>query len=132
MLETDAWGNFIMTGYDYGTARDWARFGLLHLWDGDWQGDRVLPRGWADFVSTPAPASENQGYGGLFWLNRGGRYDRVPEDAYWAAGFMGQTTMIIPSRDMVVVRLGPSPGRFDRYFNDFVGRILEAVAASKP
>ncbi len=132
VLETDAWGNFIMTGYDYGTARDWARFGLLHLWDGDWQGDRVLPRGWADFVSTPAPTSENQGYGGLFWLNRGGRYDRVPEDAYWAAGFMGQTTMIIPSRDMVVVRLGPSPARFDRYFNDFVGRILDAVAASRP
>lgn len=132
VLETDAWGNFIMTGYDYGTARDWARFGLLHLWDGDWQGDRVLPRGWADFVSAPAPTSENRGYGGLFWLNRGGRYHRVPEDAYWAAGFMGQTTMIIPSRDMVVVRLGPSPARFDHYLNEFVGRILEAVADSNP
>ena len=128
VLETDAWGNFIMTGYDYGTARDWARLGLLHLWDGEWQGDRVLPRGWAEFVSTPAPASENQGYGGLFWLNRGGRYDRIPQDAYWAAGFMGQTTLIIPSRDMVVVRLGPSPARFDPYFNEFVGRLLDAVA----
>ncbi|MFV2006399.1 MAG: hypothetical protein ACC667_03090, partial [Longimicrobiales bacterium] len=83
-------------------------------------------------LGTVAPTSENRGYGGLFWLNRGGRYDRVPEDAYWAAGFMGQTTMIIPSRDMVVVRLGPSPARFDHYLNEFVGRILEAVADSSP
>ncbi|MEE8146292.1 MAG: serine hydrolase [Longimicrobiales bacterium] len=128
VLETDAWGNFIMTGYDYGTARDWARFGLLHLWDGDWQGDRVLPRGWSEFVSTPAPASQDQGYGGLFWLNRGARYDRIPLDAYWASGFMGQRTTIIPSRDMVVVRLGPSPAGFDGYFNELVGRILDAVA----
>ncbi len=54
VLETDAWGNFIMTGFDYGSARDWARFGLLHLWDGVWAGKRILPEGWVDFISTPA------------------------------------------------------------------------------
>ena len=96
--------------------------------EGDWQGDRVLPRGWSEFVSTPAPTSQDQGYGGLFWLNRGGRYDRIPLDAYWASGFMGQRTTIIPSRDMVVVRLGPSPAGFDGYFNELLGRILDAVA----
>ena len=127
VLETDAWGNFILTGYDYMSARDWARFGLLHLQDGMWEGERILPEGWADFVSTPAPAHPSQGYGGQFWLNAGGRHDRIPTDAYWPAGFMGQTTMIIPSRDMVIVRLGPSPGGFDSYLNEVVGRVLDAV-----
>lgn len=127
VLETDAWGNFIMTGYDYMSARDWARFGLLHLQDGVWNGARILPEGWSAFVSTPAPADASRGYGALFWLNAGGRYDRIPRDAYWAAGFMGQTTMIIPSRDMVIVRLGPSPGGFDRYLNEVVGDVLDAV-----
>jgi CubicO group peptidase (beta-lactamase class C family) len=130
VLETDAWGNFIMTGYDYMSARDWARFGLLHLWDGAWSGERILPEGWREFVSTPAPADESSGYGGLFWLNAGGRYDRIPEDAFWSAGFMGQYTFVIPSRDVVIVRLGPSPGRFDPYINEVVGRILDAVGAT--
>ncbi len=126
VLETDAWGNFIMTGFDYGSARDWARFGLLHLWDGVWEGERILPEGWVEFVSTPAPADPSMGYGGLFWLNRGGPMDRVPEDAFWASGFMGQITMIIPSRDLVITRQGPSPGG-GSYFNEFVGRLLEGL-----
>jgi CubicO group peptidase (beta-lactamase class C family) len=129
VLETDAWGNFIMTGYDYGSAYDWTRFGLLHLWDGVWEGERILPEGWVDLIKTPAPGDPNEGYGGLFWLNRGGRYDRVPKDAFWAAGFMGQTTMVIPSSEMVIVRLGPSPSGFDPYFNEVAGRVLEAVGA---
>ncbi len=130
VLETDAWGNFILTGYDYGSARDWARFGLLHLWDGLWQEDRVLPEKWVDFISTPAPADTSLGYGGLFWLNRGGRLDRVPKDAFWAAGFMGQITMVIPSRDLVIVRLGPSPGDFYAYLNEFIGRVLACLPNS--
>ena len=127
VLETDAWGNFILTGYDYMSARDWARFGLLHLDDGVWEGERILPEGWADYVSTPAPANEDEAYGGLFWLNAGGDYDRIPRDAYWPSGFMGQSTVIIPSRDMVIVRLGPSPGGFAAYLNKVVGDILDAV-----
>ncbi len=128
VLETDAWGNFILTGYDYMSARDWARFGLLHLQDGVWQGERILPEGWVDFISTPAPANEDDAYGGLFWLNAGGSMDRVPRDAYWPAGFMGQNTVIVPSRDVVVVRLGPSPGRgFDAYLNELVGDVLDAI-----
>ena len=129
MLETDAWGNFIMTGFDYGAARDWARFGMLHLWNGVWDGERILPEGWVEFVTTPAPADPSQGYGGLFWLNRGGSMDRVPEDAFWASGFMGQTTMVIPSRNLVITRQGPSP-RVGGYLNEFVGRVLEGLPAN--
>jgi CubicO group peptidase (beta-lactamase class C family) len=130
VLETDAWGNFIMTGYDYGAARDWARFGLLHLWDGVWQGERILPEDWLEFISTPAPADKTKGYGGLWWLNRGGQWKGVPEDAIRASGHMGQYTMVIPSRDLVVVRLGPSPRGADGYFTELVTRILAAVAPS--
>jgi len=130
VLETDAWGNFIMTGYDFGSARDWARFGLLHLWDGVFAGERILPEGWVEFVSTPAPGDPSQGYGGLFWLNRGGSMDRVPEDAFWAAGFMGQRNLIVPSLDLVVVRLGPSGRGFSSYFNDLVGDVIDLLGGS--
>lgn len=127
VMETDAWGNFIASGYDYGSTRDWARFGLLHLWDGVWEGERILPEGWAEFVSTPAPGDPSNGYGGLFWLNRSGAADRIPTDAYWASGFMGQQTIVIPSKDMVIVRHGPSPGGSGPYINDVVGRVLDAI-----
>ena len=127
VLETDPWGNFIMTGYDFGSAWSWARFGLLHLWDGVWEGERILPEGWSTFVSTPAPGARALNYGGLFWLNRGGSLPDVPRDAYWCAGFMGQTTMIIPSSDMVLVRLGPSPGGYNSYLNSVVGRVVGSI-----
>lgn len=127
VLETDAWGNFIITGFDYGGTRDWARLGLLYLQGGLWEGERILPEEWTSFVSTPAPGDPSRGYGGLFWLNRGGAFDRLPEDAYWMAGYMGQTTLIIPSRDLVVVRQGPSPGGDRPYLEEFVARILDAI-----
>ena len=132
VLETDAWGNFIMTGYDYGSAWDWARFGLLHLWDGVFEGERVLADGWVDFISSPAPGDPTLGYGGLFWLNRGGRMDQVPLDAFWPAGAMGQMTVVIPSADIVVVRLGPSHGGEIQYMNEVIGRILTAINIKVP
>ena len=69
VLEPDPWGNFLLSGYDYGTARNWARLGLLYLRDGVWQGKRLLPEGWATFVGTPAPAWRRPEYGGMFWVN---------------------------------------------------------------
>lgn len=129
VLEPDPWGNFILSGYEYGSAADWMRFGLLHLWDGEFAGERILPEGWSDFVSAPSPGAADDEYGGLWWLNAGGRHPDIPRDAYWAAGFMGQVTMVIPSADAVIVRLGPSPGGFDDYLNETVGAILAAFSA---
>jgi CubicO group peptidase (beta-lactamase class C family) len=127
VLETDAWGGFVITGYDFASVRDWARFGLLHLNDGVWEGERILPEGWIEFATTPAPGDPSEGYGGLFWLNRAGALESAPRDAYFAAGYVGRRTLIIPSREMVVVRLGPSAGDFRPYFDRLVGEILEAV-----
>lgn len=127
VLETDRFGNFIITGYDFLSAYDWTRFGLLHLWDGVWEGERILPAAWVAFVRTPTATDPNRNYGGLFWVNAGGRFPDLPPDAYTAAGFMGQNTMIVPSRDLVVVRLGPSPGGSDQYLNAVVAGILAAL-----
>ena len=109
VLETDPWGNFLLSGYDYGTARNWARLGLLYLQDGVWMGERLLPEGWAAFVSTPAPAWRRQEYGGQFWVNGEGQWP-LPRDAYWMAGAGGQYTFIVPSHDLVVVRMGHQRG----------------------
>jgi CubicO group peptidase (beta-lactamase class C family) len=105
VLETDPYGNFLLTGYDYGTARNWARIGQLYLQDGVWLGERLLPEGWTKFVSTPAPAWKQPVYGGLFWVNGDGAWN-VPKSAYLANGAGGQRTIIIPSHDLVVVRMG--------------------------
>lgn len=109
LLETDRYGNFIMSGYDFGTARNWARIGMLYLNDGVWNGDRLLPEGFAEFAGTPAPGWRKPEYGGMFWLNKVGTY-ALPEDAYYAAGAGGQVTIIVPSMNLVVVRMGHSDG----------------------
>ena len=88
---------------------------------------RIAPNGSERLILTPAPADTTRGYGGLFWLNRGGAWHGVPEDAFMASGHMGQYTMIIPSRDMVVVRLGPSPRGSGEYFSELVARLLKGV-----
>jgi CubicO group peptidase (beta-lactamase class C family) len=109
VLETDPYGNFLLQGYELGTGRDWVRLGLLHLQGGIWNGKRLLPEGWVDFVRTPAPAWSTPVYGGMFWLNRLKRWP-VPEDAYFMAGAGGQYTIIIPTHDLVVARLGHYKG----------------------
>ena len=128
MLETDPYGNFLITGYDYGTARNWARLGLLYLRDGVWQGQRLLPEGWAAFVSTPAPAWKRPEYGGFFWLNRINTWN-LPPDAYFAAGAGGQNTWIVPSRDLVIVRMGHMRGQgaARRATNTALGLVVEAI-----
>jgi CubicO group peptidase (beta-lactamase class C family) len=128
VLETDPYGNFLITGYDYGTARNWARLGLLYLQDGVWEAQRLLPEGWSKFVSTPAPAWSRPVYGGLFWVNGDGAWN-LPRDAYFAAGAGGQNTFIVPSHDLVIVRMGHAAGdRVARKLtNEALRLIIEAV-----
>jgi CubicO group peptidase (beta-lactamase class C family) len=131
VLETDPYGNFLITGYDYGTARNWARIGLLYLQDGVWQGQRLLPEGWTTFVSTPAPAWKRPEYGGFFWLNRVGTWD-LPAETYFAAGAGGQNTWIVPSHDLVIVRMGHMRGQAAarRATNAALGLVMAAAGGS--
>ena len=124
ILETDAAGNFVGSSYSNATARDWARFGLLYFNDGVWKGDTILAKGWVNYTGTPAAASKGE-YGAQFWLNRSKTLPDVPEDLFFCDGHRGQRIFIIPSRNLVVVRLGYSGEGFD--FNDFLKGILKAI-----
>jgi CubicO group peptidase (beta-lactamase class C family) len=109
MLETDPYGNFLITGYDYGTARNWARLGMLYVNGGMWMGKRMLPEGFVKFVSTPAPAWRTPTYGGMVWVNGDSAWN-LPRDAFAFRGAGGQDTYIVPSHDLVIVRMGHYPG----------------------
>jgi CubicO group peptidase (beta-lactamase class C family) len=131
VLETDPHGNFLMQGYELASARDWARLGNLYLQDGVWHGKRVLPEGYVKFVSSVAPAWQADGrpiYGGFFWLNTQGAFP-VPSDAYYMAGSGTQITLIIPSHDLVVVRLGHYRGGGPGYegLRRSLGLLMEAM-----
>ena len=131
VMETDPYGNFLTQGYEFASARDWARLGNLYLQDGVWNGERILPEGFVKFVSTLAPAWKADGrpiYGGFFWINGDGSLP-VPRDAYFMAGAGGQTTLIIPSHDLVVVRLGHYKGSLagESSFANALKLLMEAV-----
>jgi len=128
VLETDPYGNFLLNGYDLGSGRDWLRLGLLYLQGGVWNGEGLLPEGWVDFVRTRAPAWSEPRYGGMFWLNRTNAWP-VPEDAYYMAGAGGQFTFIIPTHDLVVVRLGHAKGDDEGYpaMERALALLMEAV-----
>ncbi len=124
----DRFGDFILSSQVYTNARDLARFGLLYLQHGTWHGRRLLSEEWIDFVRTPAPATAGIGnfYGGQWWLVPDDRTD-VPKDAYSTAGNRGQYVIVVPSRDLVIVRRGLDYGRqgFDRW--DLTREVVKAI-----
>lgn len=128
LVSTDRFGDFILSSQVYTNARDLARFGLLYLNNGVWNGERLLSEEWVEFVRTPAPATVGRGgfYGGQFWLVPEDRND-VPKDAYSTVGNRGQFTIIVPSHDLVIVRRGLDYGRqgFDRW--DLTREVLKAI-----
>jgi CubicO group peptidase (beta-lactamase class C family) len=108
IFEVDASGTRVGSSYLYATARDYARFGLLYLNDGVFNGDRILPEGWVKYSTTVASASNGR-YGSFFWLNRSRSLPSAPEDMYACDGHDGQHIYILPSQQLVVVVLGFSP-----------------------
>jgi len=128
VLETDPYGNFLLNGYELGSARDWLRLGMLYLQGGMWNGEQLLPEGWSDFVRTPAPTSSGQ-YGAFFWLARSSGWP-IPQDAYFMAGSGGQYTFIIPTHDLVVVRLGHDGG--ERAGTQALSRALDLLMHAIP
>ncbi|MCF6351546.1 MAG: beta-lactamase family protein [Cyclobacteriaceae bacterium] len=126
LIETDAEGIFVGSSYSWATARDWAKFGQLYLQNGNWAGEQLLSEDWVEFVQQPAPNS-NKRYGGHFWLNKGGFYPNAPKDMYALNGFMGQYVFIIPSKELVIVRLGLTENRDDFDFNAWLTKIIAAI-----
>ncbi|MBC7948868.1 MAG: serine hydrolase [Chitinophagaceae bacterium] len=113
LLEPDASGTYIGSSYSYASARDFARFGLLYYNEGKWNGEQVLPEKWVKESIEPVDAAPRKNYGYQFWLNGKSKTDStqrwlpdVPADMFFADGFGGQDIYIIPSKKLVVVRLG--------------------------
>ena len=128
LLGTDRFGDFILSSQVYTNARDLARFGLLYQQGGVWNGNRILSKEWIDFERTPAPATAKIGnyYGGQWWLVPDNRKGEVPADAYTTAGNRGQYVIVVPSKNLVIVRRGLDWGRqgFDEW--DLTREVLKA------
>lgn len=131
LIETDAEGTFVASSYMFASARDWARFGLLYLRDGVWEGERILPEGWVAHARSPASADTTGRFGAHWWLGIADEYcpskTPLPADAFHAIGHEAQFVTIVPSAEVVIVRLGRArlPGAWDQC--RFVRDILDAL-----
>ena len=128
--EPDASGTIVGSSYTWATARDWARFGLLFYNNGEWNGQNILPVDWVKEATTPATSSVQKEYGYQWWLNgvqatnpSQRLFPNVPADMFRASGYGGQGVYIIPSKKLVIVRLG----LHDIDDNAFLKPILQSI-----
>ena len=110
VLQPDASGTFVGSSFLYASARDWARLGLLFLRDGTWRGEQLLPESWVRYSLTPTTEAPQQEYGAQIWLklpvSANGGEPPMPSDAFYMLGHEKQIVAVVPSRDLVIVRLG--------------------------
>jgi len=133
VLEPDSAGTFVASSFMYASARDWARLGLLFLQDGMWQGRRLLPEGWVAHTLTPARTAPDGRYGAHMWLKIPDARDLgeppMPEESYYMLGYDQQAVAVIPSRDLVLVRLGLSHDEDSSELARNLGAIVDAFPA---
>jgi CubicO group peptidase (beta-lactamase class C family) len=116
-------GTFVGSSFVYATAQDYLRFGLLYLRDGVWDGRRLLPEGWVDHARRARSRDEegDRWHGAHWWA--------VGDDlgTFTANGYEGQSLMICPPLDLIVVRLGKSPDEtHDPELRAWRARMVEA------
>ena len=125
LVETDMAGNYVGSSYSWATTRDWAKFGLLYLHKGNWNGEQLFDENWATYVAAPTNGS-NGDYGAHFWLNAGGKFPDVPKDMFYCSGYQGQMIAIFPSHDLVIVRMGlKEDPEFD--FNGLLSKVVGSL-----
>ncbi len=125
--ETDWKGNFILSSQVWSTARDLARLGMLYLANGKWQGEQLFAADWRGTVSAPAgPQPEGEiDYGlGVWLLNKSAG---VPADTFAAFGSRGQFLIIVPSREVVIIRRGEDANDNGFDYVDFTAAVLAAL-----
>ena len=128
VFEVDASGVFFGSSYLYASARDWARLGEMMASGGIINGERLVTEDWVARAIHPNNSDNQKAYGYQWWLNRGNsalRWPDLPEDSYAANGNRQQSLMIIPSEELVIVRLGWTAGRYP--VNDRFVEILRAA-----
>jgi CubicO group peptidase (beta-lactamase class C family) len=150
VFEQDLSGTYVGSSYLYATARDFARFGYLYLRGGVWNGAPILPADWVAYSMQMAPAyyttqladdEKDENPGASMWLNLGDEkrglpppWKDAPRDTFAALGHWGQSIFVIPSRDLVAVRLADDRGKvFDpnRYLKMIIDSFGEAAAGGK-
>ncbi len=134
IIEPDASGSFVGSSYMFATARDWARIGLLYLNEGVWGEEQILPVGWVKYSTTPTPKAPRGEYGALIWLNTGEKgnptnrlYPKLPTDLYYFGGFNSQIVAVVPSRNIVVVRLGVTHDLKAWDVEQFIADVLQTI-----
>lgn len=131
--EPDASGNPVCSSYLWAGPRDWAAIGQLALQDGEWEGRELLPEGWMAESTThrEVDGTEEEGYAAGWWVNQEADGDLVsdllPEDAFQARGHDGQRLVVVPSADLVVVRLGFTPELEDVGSDRLVADLVSAL-----
>ncbi|MBI1781222.1 MAG: serine hydrolase [Sphingobacteriales bacterium] len=130
LLEPDASGTYIGSSYSYATARDFVRFGLLYYNNGKWNGEQILPDNWVKESVVPPASNSFKNYGYQFWLNGQNEKDitkkafpDVPDDMFYMDGYGGQDVYIIPSKKLVVLRLGVSTINENKFLKEVMGAI---------
>lgn len=122
LVEADMAGNYVGSSYGWASPRDWAKFGLLYLHQGNWNGTQVFDKAWYDYAIAPTNSSDGR-YGAQIWLNAGGFLPDVPRDVFSFNGYQGQRVYICPSQDLVVVRMGLKSMDFNDLLKDVIATI---------
>ncbi|MGU7770129.1 serine hydrolase domain-containing protein [Burkholderia sp. MR1-5-21] len=136
VFEPDPAGTLESASFMYASARDWARFGQFLLQDGVWDGKRLLPDGWVRYMARATPQAPRRDFGAHLWVKVPEPFNdsdphapALPADAFHAVGHEGQFVSVVPSRQLVIVRLGLSRPESAWNHEAFVSRVLDAVPA---
>ncbi len=145
VIEFDPAGTFLGGSYVWASPRDFAKFGYLYLRDGVWEGERLLPEGWVDFARTETPGENANVYGAGWWITPPEDVERshsqaaltCPCDAFHAGGNEGQTIWVVPSKDLVIVRLGLMPNSGKNWgalyeWNQEIARLFPDIVIEDP
>ncbi len=134
IFETDASNTFVGSSYFYATARDWAKLGQLMLQNGSWNNQQLLPENWVEYSTTPTKTHPLNEYGAQFWLNAQPliadaprTWPSVPEDTYYMGGYQGQYVIVVPSKELVIVRLGFTHPGTDRGIEALISGSIDAL-----
>jgi CubicO group peptidase (beta-lactamase class C family) len=131
VIEADEHGTLVGSSYMYATARDWARYGQFLVQDGVWQGQALLPAGYVEMMAAPVASSHGQyGQGQVWRWESESQANGLPKDTFWMSGHDGQYVAIIPSRQVVIVRMGLTPESQGYAPQPLVKAVLDASSTS--
>ncbi|WP_080409301.1 serine hydrolase domain-containing protein [Burkholderia ubonensis] len=135
VVEPDAIGTYVFSAFMYATALDWARFGQFLLQGGKWNGEQILPESWLAYMTRRTVVPDALGdisYGAGVWLYSADALGAaVPHDAFYLRGFEGQYLIVVPSRKLVVVRLGNTRPEENFDIRQFMSDLLKQFDSAK-